>query len=200
MIASPTDVSTKAGLRAQAQARRDAIDAVERRISSEAIAERVTSLAPLAGAAVFATYLPIRSEVDPRSIIAWAFARDIPIALPSMVDETTMVFRRHRSGDVLVASRFGTQAPRDAADVVDPDVVIAPMIGFDRAGMRLGHGRGFYDRAVAVLRAKGRRPLLVGLAFSAQEVASIPADPHDVAMDYIITERETLHFVHAVKG
>jgi 5-formyltetrahydrofolate cyclo-ligase len=74
------------------------------------------------------------------------------------------------------------------------------MIGFDRAGMRLGHGRGFYDRAVAVLRAKGRRPLLVGLAFSAQEVSSIPADPHDVAMDYIITERETLHFVHAVKG
>jgi 5-formyltetrahydrofolate cyclo-ligase len=200
MIASSTDVSTKSGLRAQTQARRDAIDAVERRLWSEAIAERVTSLAPLAGAAVLAAYLPIRSEVDPGLVIAWAFARDIPVALPSMVDGTTMVFRRHGSGDVLVASRFGTQAPPDAADVVDPDVVIAPMIAFDRAGMRLGHGRGFYDRAMAVLRAKGRRPLVVGVAFSAQEVAGIPPEPHDVAMDYIVTERETLHFLHAVKG
>jgi 5-formyltetrahydrofolate cyclo-ligase len=111
-----------------------------------------------------------------------------------------MVFRRHRSGDVVVPSRFGTRAPPDAADIVDPDVVVLPMIAFDRAGARLGHGRGFYDRAMTVLRVRERRPVLVGVAFSAQEVASIPAEPHDVPMDYIVTERETLHFVHAVKG
>ena len=200
MIPPATDITTKAALRAAAQAHRDAIADAERRRASEAIAERATSLAALAGATVLGAYLPIRSEVDPRPIIDWAFARALAVALPVVTDGNTMVFRRHRSGDVVVPSRFGTRAPPDAADVVDPDVVVLPMIAFDRAGARLGHGRGFYDRAMAVLRARERRPVLVGIAFSAQEVASVPAEPHDVPMDYIVTERETLHFVHAVKG
>jgi 5-formyltetrahydrofolate cyclo-ligase len=68
------------------------------------------------------------------------------------------------------------------------------MIAFDRSGTRLGHGRGFYDRAIAVLHARGVRPVLVGVAFAAQEVADIPAEPHDVRMDIIVTERETLAF------
>ena len=68
------------------------------------------------------------------------------------------------------------------------------MIAFDRRGRRLGHGRGFYDRAIARLQAEGHRPLLVGVAFALQEVEMIPAEGHDIHMDCIVTENEMLDF------
>jgi 5-formyltetrahydrofolate cyclo-ligase len=74
----------------------------------------------------------------------------------------------------------------------EPDLIVSPMVAFDRTGLRLGHGRGFYDRAIAGLRANGRDPQLIGLAFSVQEVAAIPVSDHDVRMHWIVTERETL--------
>ncbi len=67
-----------------------------------------------------------------------------------------------------------------------------PMVAFDRSGTRLGHGKGHYDRALAKLAARGIRPKLVGIAFAAQEVEVIPAEPHDVRLDWIVTENETL--------
>jgi 5-formyltetrahydrofolate cyclo-ligase len=193
MTASPFTAS-KSELRAAIHARRDGLPIEQRRRMSEQICERATSLEMLADARVLGVYMPIRSEVDPLPIIDWAFARSFEVALPAIGDDDVMVFRRYRHGDALVRSRFGTQKPPDAADEIDPHVVVVPIIGFDRTGMRLGHGRGYYDRALAALAARGRRPIQVGVAFSVQEVASIPAEGHDIPMDYIVTERETLHF------
>jgi 5-formyltetrahydrofolate cyclo-ligase len=138
--------------------------------------------------------MPIWSEVDPRPIIAWAFEHGLDVVLPAVTGGTAMEFRRHRAGDPLTAGRFGTLMPHAEAEVADPDVVVSPMVAFDRGGMRLGHGRGFYDRAIALLHARGVRPALVGVAFAAQEVAHIPAEAHDIRMDVIVTERETLIF------
>jgi 5-formyltetrahydrofolate cyclo-ligase len=89
---------------------------------------------------------------------------------------------------------FGTIAPGPGAPEIDPDLVIVPLIGFDRQGSRIGHGRGFYDRAIWNLRARGVHPALLGIAFAAQEVAAIPAESHDIRMDWIVTEQETLDF------
>ncbi|MEJ0013692.1 MAG: 5-formyltetrahydrofolate cyclo-ligase [Bauldia sp.] len=194
MIAPTTDIPSKATLRAEAMARRDTLTTGVREAASVAIAHRVAQLPEMARARTIAAYMPIWSEVDPRPIIAWAFEHGADVVLPAVIGGTAMEFRRHRAGDALVAGRFGTMMPHADAEVVDPDVVVSPMVAFDRHGTRLGHGRGFYDRAIALLHAKGARPLLVGVAFAAQEVAAIPTEPHDVRMDIIVTERETLTF------
>jgi 5-formyltetrahydrofolate cyclo-ligase len=194
MIAPSKDITSKASLRAEATARRDTLTTGAREAASVAIAHRAASLPELARARVVAAYMPIWSEVDPRPIIAWAFERGLDVVLPAVVAGTAMEFRRHRAGDPLTAGRFGTMMPHADAEVADPDVIVSPMVAFDREGTRLGHGRGFYDRAIALLHAKGIRPLLVGVAFAAQEVPGIPAEPHDIRMDIIVTERETLTF------
>jgi 5-formyltetrahydrofolate cyclo-ligase len=194
MIAPAAANASKDALRAEAMTRRDTLTTGVREAASAAIAHRVAGLAEMGRARVVAAYVPIWSEVDPRPIIAWAFQRGLEVVLPAVTGGTTMEFRRHEADEPLVAGRFGTMMPGACAAVLDPDVVVSPMIAFDRSGTRLGHGRGFYDRAIAVLHARGVRPVLVGVAFAAQEVADIPAEPHDMRMDIIVTERETLAF------
>jgi len=187
-----SSAAAKAALRGEALERRDRLEPAARAAASAAIAERAITVAAGARPACIAAYLPIRSECDPGAIIRWAVGNGIGVALPAVVDATTMVFRRHRPGDPLSAGGLGTLAPAREAPVVDADLIIMPMIAFDRTGARLGHGRGFYDRAIAVMRARGTVPLLVGVAFAVQEVEAIPADAHDVRLDWIVTEREAL--------
>jgi 5-formyltetrahydrofolate cyclo-ligase len=80
------------------------------------------------------------------------------------------------------------------AGALHPELLIVPVTAFDRRGMRLGKGHGVYDRAIAAFRRSRRDPLLVGFAFSVQEVPAIPAEGHDVRLDWIVTETETLEF------
>jgi len=75
---------------------------------------------------------------------------------------------------------------------VAPDLLVVPMLAFDRTGTRLGYGRGFYDRAIQHLRNHGGDVRLVGVAFAVQEVSAVPAEAHDVRMDFIVTETETI--------
>jgi 5-formyltetrahydrofolate cyclo-ligase len=175
-------------------ARRDALPPHERAARSETIAERCQGVVMAASPRCLAGYLPIRSEVDPRQILAAVHAAGIDTVLPAVVDPTTIVFRRWRPGEPLIAGRHGTLAPPLHAPILEPDVVLVPLVGFDRRGARLGHGLGFYDRALGAIHACGRRPLLVGLAFSVQEVPRIPREPHDVRLDRIVTETATLDF------
>ena len=83
---------------------------------------------------------------------------------------------------------------RDRAPEIVPDVIVVPLVGFDRHGTRIGYGKGHYDRTIAGLRAGGTAPVLIGVAFSAQEVETIPHEPHDVRIDVIATENEILDF------
>ncbi len=188
--AAPT---AKAALRGEAMARRDGLDPATRAASSAAIAERAIALIADLGPASMAAYVPIRTECDPRAITAWAWGAGMATALPAVIDATTVVFRRYLPQDALVAGSFGTLCPPIAASMLDPELIVAPVVAFDRSGARLGHGHGFYDRAIANLRGEGLNPLVVGIAFSVQEVANIPIDPHDVHLDWIVTEKETLH-------
>jgi 5-formyltetrahydrofolate cyclo-ligase len=184
--------SAKTTLRQAALARRDALGPDRRATASAAIAARAIAVVEGASPRSIASYLPIRSECDPGAIAAWAIGRGITVALPAAIDANTIVFRKYVPGDPLGAGGFGTLAPTPDAPAIDPDFIVAPVVGFDRRGARLGHGRGFYDRAVAALHARGLTPPFLGVAFAAQEVGSAASEPHDVRLDWIVTENETI--------
>ncbi len=192
MKLSPSAPAAKAAIREEVRARRNAFGVAARASASAAIARSVIPLAERIRPAVMAAYHPIQSEADPSAIVDWALRSGIACALPAVQDAQTLVFRRHRVGDQLVGGGFGTLAPPHDAEEVDPDLLLVPMLAFDRHGTRLGSGRGFYDRGVGLLLHKGIGPLLIGIAFALQEVAQIPAEAHDVKMDWIVTESETL--------
>lgn len=192
MNLAPTILPAKAALRTAAMAERDRLDAAMRAAASQAIAAGALALVAVEEPQIMAAYLPIRSECDSRPIIAEALRRSITIALPVQLDRTTMVFRRYQPDAPLADGGFGTSVPLPDQPILDPDLVIVPLVGFDRAGTRLGYGRGYYDRALAKLGARGIKPKLLGVAFAAQEMAAIPASPHDVRLDWIVTENETL--------
>jgi 5-formyltetrahydrofolate cyclo-ligase len=98
-----------------------------------------------------------------------------------------LVFRLWRAGEPLARSPFGVPEPGPDAPAVDPDLVLVPLLAFDRAGRRLGYGQGHYDRTLAALRAR-RRVLAIGLAFAAQEAERVPTDDRDALLDGIVTE------------
>jgi 5-formyltetrahydrofolate cyclo-ligase len=185
---------TKPALRAAVMVRRDALSPDGRAAASRAIAERCLIIVKPLKPGCLAAYLPIRSEVDPQPFLDLIREAGVEIALPAVANPTTMVFRRYRVGDTLIKGGLGTRAPSVSAPVVEPDVILVPVVAFDRMGTRLGHGAGYYDRALSGIHARGRRPPLVGLAFSVQEVPRIPHEPHDIRLDWIVTESETLNF------
>jgi 5-formyltetrahydrofolate cyclo-ligase len=140
---------------------------------------------------VVAGYWPLGSEIDCRPLLAALAAAGVEIALPHIADRAgPTLFRRWHSGDSLVADAFGIMAPAPAAETLEPDVVLTPLLAFDRRGGRLGQGGGHYDRVLAALRPKGA--LAVGLAYAAQEIPAVPAGTHDQRLDWIVTEREAI--------
>ena len=165
-----------------------------RAAAGEAVAAHVLSLPALAHASCVAAYWPIRSEIDPRPILAGLHARGQATALP-VVTPDGLVFRRWSPGDPLVRARFGLSEPVAEAPEVRPDAFLVPLAAFDRAGRRLGYGAGLYDRAIAALAPH----LTLGLAFAAQEAAAVPTEPHDRPLDLIATEAALL-IAHAVIG
>lgn len=169
----------KAGRTRSLAARRDD-GAVARALSS--------FLASLRPGCVLAGYLAIGSEVDVLPALESWCEEGHPVALPCTGPrDTPLVFRRWAPGRPLVQEPFGTRAPRPEAPVVDPDVLLVPLLAFDRAGYRLGWGGGYYDRTLSSLR--GRKSVTaVGVAYSAQEIPSVPRDPWDQPLDLIVTE------------
>jgi 5-formyltetrahydrofolate cyclo-ligase len=185
---------SKSELRDLALRRRDATDATYRSAASTAIAERIAPLIAAAAPRSIAGYIAMRSEADPAPILAVAHDDGIAIGLPAILPGAHLAFRRYRPGARLASGGFGTLVPVADDELVDPELVIVPVVGFDRAGTRLGYGKGHYDRTIATLRARGLQPPLVGIAFSAQEVDTIPVEPHDARLDVIVTENEILDF------
>ncbi len=95
--------------------------------------------------------------------------------------------------DRLLLGSLGIPEPSPAAAEVVPDVMLVPLAAFDRAGHRIGYGAGYYDFTFSHLR-KVKTIVGVGLAFALQEIGVVPALSHDVALDYVLTEREALDF------
>lgn len=192
-----TGTSEKMGkgqLRGAALARRDGLDPAWRAEVAERLAEHAEAIDPAPGAAV-SGFWPIRSEMDVRPLLAALARRGARLCLPTIVDRSTIVFREYRPGAPLVAMGFGTQGPDETAPVINPDIMLVPLAAFDARGHRIGYGAGYYDRAIARLRAKGRTPRLIGVAFDCQAVERVPDEAHDVALPEILTESGLRRFV-----
>lgn len=178
----------KAGLRSERLAARDALSATERAEQSAAIVQRGLNDLYVPEGAVVSGYYPIRSEADVMPLLAALSSRGALLCLPAVIDRETIVFRAYDPAEPLVDAGWGTKGPRPDAPVIDPDIILMPLSAFDGAGNRIGYGAGHYDRAIDRMRKRGLSPRLVGVAFSCQEVGSVPADPHDVPMEAILTE------------
>jgi 5-formyltetrahydrofolate cyclo-ligase len=135
---------------------------------------------PMAG------YMPIRTEIAPLPAMAEADAHR-PVGVPVIMAEAQpLKFARWEPDCTLQDGPFGAQIPANP-QYFEPELVIVPLVGFSRAGGRLGYGGGFYDRTLELLRSK-RPTLAIGFAFDAQEADVLPLEPTDQPLDMIVTE------------
>jgi 5-formyltetrahydrofolate cyclo-ligase len=177
---------TKAALRLRGHAARAALDHEERAEAARAVAGHFFEHIALDPGQVVAAYWRIRDELDCEPILVRLIDSNQTVVLPVVLGpEQPLELRVWEPGAALYEAGFGTLAPSDLAPRAEPDLILMPLLGFDKAGTRLGYGGGYYDRTLATMKKK---PKLVGLAFAAQEFDHIPRDGHDVPLDAIVTE------------
>ncbi|WP_158873609.1 5-formyltetrahydrofolate cyclo-ligase [Antarcticirhabdus aurantiaca] len=178
----------KRAARAAALARREAMSVEARIEASLIVCERLLDILDPVPGTILSGFLPIRSEIDLRpAMTAFASERGCRLCVPAIV-EGELQFRELLRDAPLEPQGFGTLAPGPGAAVLDPELMLVPLSAFDRQCRRVGYGRGYYDRAIAAIRARGVVPHLVGVAFAAQEVERAPTDAFDVPLDMIVTE------------
>ncbi|HEY6255279.1 MAG TPA: 5-formyltetrahydrofolate cyclo-ligase [Xanthobacteraceae bacterium] len=186
---SPVDI--KAELRRQALARRDALPAAERAQAAEAIAARAFPLAFKPGTIV-AGFMPMKSEINPLPLLRKLADAGVRLALPVVAGPgQPLIMRAWAFGEPLRAGVWGIKQPPPDAPEAAPDILIVPLLAFDRAGHRIGYGAGYYDMTIAAARQR-RAVVAVGIAFAAQEIAAVPATPRDEPLDLVLTEREVI--------
>jgi 5-formyltetrahydrofolate cyclo-ligase len=135
-------------------------------------------------------FWPIGSEIDLRPVLMALASRGHAVALPVVVGrDRPLVFRAWREGDAMAEGQWGIREPLENAPEIVPEVLLVPLLAFDRGGYRLGYGGGFYDRTLERLRAHGGA-IAIGAAWAAQEVPAVPHGIHDQPLDWMLTERE----------
>ena len=182
----------KADLRRQAHAARAALSQASRADAAQRVAQIFADSIALQPQDVVAAYWRIRDELDCQPILIRLLDSGQTVVLPVVTGPAQPLdLRVWEQGASLYEAGFGTLAPSDLAPRAAPDVVLMPLLGFDGQGTRLGYGGGYYDRTLAQMK---KTPRLIGLAFAAQELDSIPRDSHDVPLDAVITEAGIRHF------
>jgi 5-formyltetrahydrofolate cyclo-ligase len=185
----------KSDLRRDAQTRRDALPAEQRQAAAETIAARAFPLAILPGAIV-SGFMPLKSEINPLPLMKALGEAGVALALPKIAGRgKPLIMRAWRWGAPLDTGQWGIREPKPEYPEVDPDILLVPLLAFDRAGRRIGYGAGYYD--MTIHRLRGLKSIVaVGIAFAAQEVPTVPATERDERLDLVLTEREVI----AVKG
>jgi 5-formyltetrahydrofolate cyclo-ligase len=185
--------ASKADLRAAALAKRDALSAAQRAAAAQAVAARGLPV-EIARGIIVSGYAPIRSEIDPVPLMEKLAAQGARLALPVILARgKSLAFRVWSPGDRMMQGPLGIPEPSPAAAEVVPDIMLVPLAAFDRAGHRIGYGAGHYDYTLAHLR-KSKSILAIGVGFAAQEIKVVPALAHDVALDYVLTDKRIFDF------
>ncbi len=196
MTTSSSLADLKAELRAQALARRDALPAAERAQAAETIAARPFPL-PLPAGVMVSGFMPMKSEINPLPLLRRLAQTGARLALPVVSGRgKPLIMRQWGFGEPLVAGVWGIREPAPQAAEAHPDILIVPLLAFDRAGQRIGYGAGYYDMTIAAARARGPAAA-VGIAFAAQEMATVPSGPRDEPLDLVLTEREVIEVSRA---
>jgi 5-formyltetrahydrofolate cyclo-ligase len=189
---SLTSASGKRELRRVMRARRRRLSPAQQRRAADQVARRLAQRPWFSNARSVACYIAADGEIDPLPLLHRALAAGKRVYLPVLERGARLRFAEYRNGARMRRNRFGIPEPtgRRHCRPQQLDLVLLPLVAFDRRGARLGMGGGFYDRTFAFLRAGGRRkPRLLGLAHHFQEVAQLPLEPWDVPLAAIVTER-----------
>ena len=182
---SPVSPADKTALRQRVRLLRGVLAAGAVRLLAGGLIDRLPAGAVVAG------YWPLADELDVRPAMAALLRAGFVLALPVVGQANhPLLFRRWRPGVSLVEGPHGTSQPGESAPEVRPGCLLVPLLAFDRHGGRLGYGGGYYDRTLEALRHSGPPPLVVGIAYAAQEVSSVPMEPHDQPLDLVVTERD----------
>ena len=185
------------GLRQEKQALRTALLARRGALPDAAgaarrLAEHFPGPIDLAPQQIVSGFLPINDEIDVMPLLRRLGAAGHDLVLPVVQERgAPLLFRRWREGDDLEAGPLGTRHPSADAPALDPDILLVPLLAFDRRGYRLGYGGGYYDRTLADLRRR-RSVLAVGVGYSQQQVPAVPHGPRDEKLDWILTDQTVM--------
>jgi 5-formyltetrahydrofolate cyclo-ligase len=184
----------KALLRSEALARRGKIEPPARVAFSRRLAEEGLRLARVWRPRSVSVFYPLRDEPDTLLLLTALADEGFATALPVVVGRgSALAFRLWRPGEPTRAGAMSIREPVEDAPVVAPDLLFVPLTCFDRRGHRIGYGAGYYDRTLSNLRAM--KPVhAIGVAYGICEVAAVPYETHDQALDAIVTEQETILF------
>ena len=191
---------SKAGVMDLVQIKKEArVAAIAARLSAHnawkdraplALAARPFPFEARAGFNVVSAFHPYQSEIDTRLLLGKLAGEGWTTCLPVVLGKgLPLEFRRWLPGEPLVKGVWGIERPPDTSPLVEPDVLIIPLLAFDRKGYRLGYGGGFYDRTLEKIRIL-KNIVAVGVGYSGQEVEAVPHGAHDQPLDYMMTEKE----------
>jgi 5-formyltetrahydrofolate cyclo-ligase len=194
----PREESERTALRNVLRERRSALGAGERIAAATALVQQLEAIPEFLTDPNVAGYWAVGGELPLAAIIGSLRARGQHYFLPVIDAAKRLQFAPWWPGMAIATNRYGIPEPSDtqhahlAPDAID--VVLVPLLGFDRRGHRLGFGGGYYDRSFAFLRELERpsKPLLVGIGYAAQEIEHIEPQAWDVPLDYVATERELI--------
>ena len=182
---------TKEEFRQTAITRRDALPPEMRKAAAETIAACGFPLRISPGVTV-SGFMPLKSEINPLPLMQKLAEQGARLALPIVAGRgQPLIMRQWARGEPLASGVWGIREPNPDAPEVEPDILLVPLLAFDRAGHRIGYGAGYYDMTITGLRAK--KPVTaVGIAFAAQEIPVVPATPRDARLDLVLTEKEVI--------
>ncbi|MFL6798792.1 MAG: 5-formyltetrahydrofolate cyclo-ligase [Xanthobacteraceae bacterium] len=191
MVETAALAELKAALRVDAAARRDALAQTERSAAAQAIAGRPFPC-PVRATSIVSGFMPLKSEINPLPLLRRLAQSGAQLALPVVAGRgKPLIMRSYAIGDQLASGPWGIREPMPDAPEVLPNIVIIPLLAFDRRGNRLGYGAGYFDMTLTALRSK--KPIIAaGIAFAEQEVASVPTGPRDARLDLVLTQHEVI--------
>ena len=138
---------------------------------------------------VIGGYYPSFYEANLLKFFEEASKKKFKIALPVVKSSTLMNFKNWIPNEPLYVSKFGTLEPKNTNKQFTPDLIIVPLVAFDKELNRIGYGKGYYDRKLKKIKKIKRNAICIGVAHSFQKSESIPTNKHDFKLDYIFTER-----------
>jgi 5-formyltetrahydrofolate cyclo-ligase len=188
---APSIDDLKKTIRRDAVARRDGLPAADRAKAAEIIAARPFPIAIKPGMVV-SGFSSLKSEINPVPLMRQLADQGAQLALPVVAGKgRPLIMRAWSFGEPLDSGVWGIREPKADAPEVAPDILIVPLLAFDRTGNRIGYGAGYYDFTIAKLRAM-KPTVAIGIAFAAQEIAEVPVTPRDARLDLVLTERQII--------
>lgn len=161
--------------------------------NAEAIFANLTPLIKWEPKPIIAGYWPITGELDDLPFLKHCHNQGLQCALPFITDSNNpLAFKAWQPSDTLGKGKYGIPAPSSEALTLIPDVLLVPLVAFDKDCHRLGRGGGFYDRTLAQLR-KSHAVLAIGLAYDCQEIDHVTREAHDQQLDCIVTPTRVVY-------